>query len=94
MSCRSGRITSGLSKGMPCGCGKGNNCNSCRVTAAEAVCRECDNGFYLHNGSCVARCPPELTSLGFGPKGSTKGRRCAAVGPGLSGIGGSQPAAG
>lgn len=58
----------------PCKCVDGGRCHTCDYTSRGHVCTKCKAGSFLHEGSCVAKCPDGLTHYGF----SQYGRACQA----------------
>jgi hypothetical protein len=76
ISCDAGKVvTPPRLNGESCKCAD-SNCRSCDRTAAFSfgdlvvasleTCKACQNGFYLHEGQCVAQCPTSLASMGSG----------------------------
>lgn len=72
--CRARKVQSGKLKGLGCKCSN-PHCHNCKrksVSQGGDICTVCRDGWYLHNGDCVEKCPSKMTSSGI----SLFRRRC------------------
>eukprot|EP00040_Diaphanoeca_grandis_P022397 m.120194 g.120194 ORF g.120194 m.120194 type:complete len:1665 (+) comp28796_c0_seq1:174-5168(+) len=61
--CKAKKFTTGSLIGLPCECAD-THCQHCVRAPTGDTCRQCRDGYYLHDKKCILECPSHLTSVG------------------------------